>query len=396
MLLQYSVSNFKSIGPEVLFSALAAEEAELERPLIRIEKDVFLDKAILYGPNGSGKSSLFESLDTVKRLVGTSYTNTPGTEIRIPYNKVLGPDIPFEVSIQFEKDGECYAYGFSIIDDLVDQEYLYYFPNGRLAKIFERKGDQVTFGPEFKSPLLKAKESLKPNMLFLSAAANLSAAGEIQTAYSFLSEDIILYKPADNWLRHSIAKMKQNPVFLKQVIEYIQSLDIPIRDLTIDTGKNRSYTASELNEAEEDQVSVSVHYDHCTLDLLSEESSGIIELLSFLVPYFEAISKGRVLLVDGIDAILHEKIVYSILSSFTDLAHASKAQLFCIAQDTSFLDLDLFQRDQIWFMQSMPDTGFTELYSLIEIRNVRRDENVAENYRNGKYGAVPKLKRPVR
>ena len=33
----------------------------------------------------------------------------------------------------------------------------------------------------------------------------------------------------------------------------------------------------------------------------------------------------------------------------------------------------------------------TDLYSLAEIRNVRRDENVARGYVYGRYGAIPML-----
>ena len=33
----------------------------------------------------------------------------------------------------------------------------------------------------------------------------------------------------------------------------------------------------------------------------------------------------------------------------------------------------------------------TDLYSLAEIRNVRKDENIGKGYISGKYGAIPML-----
>ena len=58
--------------------------------------------------------------------------------------------------------------------------------------------------------------------------------------------------------------------------------------------------------------------------------------------------------------------------------------------DTSLLDSDLFRRDQIWFTQ-LKKGRVTDLYSLAEIKNVRKTENLAKGYIQGKYGAIPLL-----
>ena len=52
-------------------------------------------------------------------------------------------------------------------------EYLYYFPNGRQAKIFDRKHQTYTYGLNFKKVLSEIAESkMKENRLFLSSAAS--------------------------------------------------------------------------------------------------------------------------------------------------------------------------------------------------------------------------------
>ena len=53
------------------------------------------------------------------------------------------------------------------------------------------------------------------------------------------------------------------------------------------------------------------------------------------------------------------------------------------------LDLNLVRRDEIWFTEMNPKNRETSLYSLAEIRNVRKDENVRKGYISGKYGAIP-------
>ncbi|HML88549.1 MAG TPA: hypothetical protein PKA28_08880 [Methylomusa anaerophila] len=50
----------------------------------------------------------------------------------------------------------------------------------------------------------------------------------------------------------------------------------------------------------------------------------------------------------------------------------------------------LFRRDQVWFVEKSPETGATDIYSLLDI-GVRKDENIEKGYLAGRYGAVPFL-----
>ena len=59
--------------------------------------------------------------------------------------------------------------------------------------------------------------------------------------------------------------------------------------------------------------------------------------------------------------------------------------------ETGLLNLDLFRRDQIWFTELTKDERSTDLYSLAEIKNVRKEENFGKGYIAGKYGAIPML-----
>ena len=69
----------------------------------------------------------------------------------------------------------------------------------------------------------------------------------------------------------------------------------------------------------------------------------------------------------------------------------NSAQLIFTSHDISLLSLNLFRNDQIWFAQLGKDRA-TELYSLVEIKNIRADENIAKGYIMGRYGAVPSFK----
>lgn len=67
------------------------------------------------------------------------------------------------------------------------------------------------------------------------------------------------------------------------------------------------------------------------------------------------------------------------------------AQLIFTTHETGLLNLNLFRRDQIWFTELKNSERSTDLYSLAEIKNVRKEENYGKGYIAGKYGAIPML-----
>jgi AAA15 family ATPase/GTPase len=74
-----------------------------------------------------------------------------------------------------------------------------------------------------------------------------------------------------------------------------------------------------------------------------------------------------------------------------DLPINNNSQLFFTTHETGLLDLDIFRRDQIWFTELTPKERSTDLYSLAELKNVRKDEKYSKGYILGRYGAIPML-----
>ncbi len=54
----------------------------------------------------------------------------------------------------------------------------------------------------------------------------------------------------------------------------------------------------------------------------------------------------------------------------------------------SLLSLDLFHRDQIYFVEKNDHTEVMDLYSLADF-SPRKSENVRSGYLQGRYGAIP-------
>ena len=79
---------------------------------------------------------------------------------------------------------------------------------------------------------------------------------------------------------------------------------------------------------------------------------------------------------------------------FKDGKKKQFAQLIFTTHDTNLLTTKLFRRDQIWFTE-LDNQRSTTLYSLSEIKNIRKTESLSKNYIAGKYGAIPILNKTL-
>lgn len=404
MILQFSCSNHKSIKNKVTFSTIAGSDNTFEEKLKTFSNFRVMRSAVIYGANGSGKSNFISALEFMCNLVGESMKHQPGQRIFQAPHKLNSNSVPSEYEIQFVKNNTRYVYGFSIVKNIVQNEYLYYFPKGRQVKIFEREAMEIKPGGKYKNSFGVSLSVLKENRLFLSCAANYTNIKEIEDAFLFFTEDIVIYNPnANNWTEYSIQLMQKDNKIKNNFVEILQALGTGVKDIRVKLEKNKIAAKdlpSELPETlkmlmtsqEANMIEAKLIYDEFETDLITEESMGIKKLFEVICPIIDIIDNGKVLVCDEIETSLHESIVYQIVKLFSQAKKEPFAQLIFSTHDTSLLDSSLFRRDQIWFTQ-LDKQRATDLYSLIEIKNVRKTENLEKGYISGKYGAIPVLNR---
>ena len=137
-----------------------------------------------------------------------------------------------------------------------------------------------------------------------------------------------------------------------------------------------------------------MQYDQFETNLINEESKGVQRLFEIVGPVLDILDTGKVLIFDEIEDGLHERVVWELLNIFLTARGDKPAQLLFTTHDTSLLDLELLRRDQIWFTE-LDSSRSTNLYSLWDIKNVRKDENISKGYISGKYGGIPMLNREL-
>ena len=174
---------------------------------------------------------------------------------------------------------------------------------------------------------------------------------------------------------------------IKDIQVKIEKTQVKPSDLPIDMPDplKNIFSMQEAN-----RIEAKVIYDSFQTDLMTEESEGIKKLFEILCPIIDIIRNGKILLCDEFEMGLHESIVHYLVRTFHNANQNKFAQLIFTTHDTSLLDKDIFRRDQIWFTELNKERA-TELYSLAEIKDVRKTENLEKGYVSGKYGAIPML-----
>ena len=404
MLLEFSCSNHRSIRDEVLFPAIAGTDRTHAENIERVAGVEVLRASVIYGANGSGKSNFIDAISFVKNLVSNSINHQPGQGILQTPHKLDGYERKSNYKIQFIVDGIRYAFGFSLKNMLVVEEYLYYFPNGRQTKIFERVGEEYSAGRNFRNRFNSCKDVLKPNRLMLSCAANFSSVDEVIAAYHFFNDELVIYSSAnqENWMNYSLHQINANEQMKAIVLKLLDALDTGIKDIHVDIKKEDldvshlpPFLSDEfkkvLLQEKIDAISAKVLYEGFETDLISEESTGIKKLFGILCPFIDIMVNGKVLVCDELETNLHESLLFGLVKQFVNMRGSKPAQLIFTTHETGLLNLDLFRRDQIWFTEIKLAHPSTDLFSPTEIKNVRKDENFGKGYIAGKYGAIPML-----
>ena len=122
---------------------------------------------------------------------------------------------------------------------------------------------------------------------------------------------------------------------------------------------------------------------------LSEESDGTKKLLRILAPWVDSLQNGKIMIADELDLRLHPLLTEMIVKMFHSNKHNKKdSQLIFTTHNTYLMRADFFRKDQIWFTEKTERQN-TELYSLYDVKGVRKNENIEKGYLLGRYGGTP-------
>ena len=396
MLLAIELENFFSIKNKIRLDFRAGnintnQAKMLKDNLIEWNGQKILKTIGLFGPNASGKSSIIRAIKFCCMMILESHQHNENTRFNFQPFKFDGwQDKPSRFYIDFVCEGIEYEYEYMLTTTEILAESLYYYPNHRKTKIFERKGKDYSFGTKVLERPKDVALATSNKNLFLSRASSMNR--ELaKTVYRFFLNTFLLdlVSLSSTSIEYNFNKYKK--VILK-ALEICDSdiCDIKIRHKKVTqpvaVGQDEQGVSLELRPV--DVIDFKTYHKidpSIQFDMERDESDGTQRLFAILNRMLDVVSNNKSLMLDEFDRQLH-----TLLADFLiDLVHASpQSQLLFTSHNTNLIDMDRFRKDQIIFVNKKAD-GATEVYSLYDFRDFRDTMDAEKGYIQGRFDAIP-------
>ncbi len=411
MLLEFKVSNYRSIGEEQIISLIPApKQKDYEQNIIHKDKYSALNAIALYGANASGKSNILKAMSLLDKIIQISAKTSSTT--KLPYDPFLlredWKNKPTSFEVLFIIDEKRYRYGFEFDANEIQKEWLFRKSTGREVNLFEREREiiDVSSGYNGTKKLIDAAiEATRTNALFLSMCdtLNIEEAKSIMLWFKYFN----MIDGLNTTERFDTFELWDE--YKEKIKQYMSSLSLGITDIDIEK------KIEELNPNVKRQ-SFSVSSQHriynssadSTKEILlwnfhDRESAGTIQAFHLSGPILWTLANGGVLIIDEIEAKLHPIMTLNTINVFLNKeSNPNNAQLIFATHDTNLLSYSKLRRDQIYFTEK---NGWesTEFYSLSDFvyfgekngefvsEKERPDTDKEKRYIEGRYGAIPML-----
>jgi AAA15 family ATPase/GTPase len=373
-----------------------------------------LKSSIIYGRNGSGKSNLLLAFQALVFMVNES--SDFKVEQAIPPFDPFKLDSncknkPVEISVDFiTNKGVRYIYSISFNKTDIVTESLYFYPNSQPAKLFDRKGDKITYGDYFTGKKKQIEDLLLDNQLYLSKAGK-SKLKSLHEAYLFITDMIYPSTFHDTDYDKVLINIFTNkmgndeiPNFKENISKLLRVADTGIIELDTKESKlSEEDLPDDMTDKEKKEIVENFKYRIKTRHNLFEngeekgvvefdlndESTGTIKLLAIGGLVLEALIEGQTLIIDELDKSLHPKLTELIIKVFhSKRTNPNNAQLIFATHDISLLDNSIFRRDQVWISEK-EYKGNSVFYSLSDIKGVRKDAPYDKWYMSGRFRGIP-------
>lgn len=403
MVLEIRLSNFYSINDEIVLDFRAAKintekSKSLSDNIIDTGDSQLLKIIALYGANASGKSNIIKSIQFCNALVFESHLNNENTVFNFKPFKFGGSSKkPSSYFIRFLIENIEYEYSFSLNQTEIITESLYYYPNNRITKIFDRderrgksKSEKYSFGSVLKRPMDVA-ENTSAKTLYISRASQMDRDIAKDVFLFFYQKFILNYLGFNAVSIDSLFKANKTALLNALKIADSDIVDIqiktirkPVKNFTVHLNTN---TASVTDAVQEHLKITTFHKSNpkTPFDFFTEESAGTIKLFIIMLTIIDIVKNDKILMIDEIELSLHPEIIEYIFKLFNT---GKNAQLLCTTHNTNFLNLNKLRKDQIWFVNKKDDAS-TDLYSLYDFGDFRDTMDLEKAYLMGRFDAKP-------
>ena len=359
----------------------------------------------LYGSNASGKTTVLKALQFLIGFAKDSVQRTgPGFALE-RFNDEQSISRPIKLAIelagvmdlspdrlsQIESGGDVpwgqyrYELEIEVKDGLahgVASEALRQKPDGKgkWQRVFERdfKGD-VRGSQSFPiSGFRHLITTLRPNSSVISSFAMFqhpTAAILVEHLSAVLTN--LMWEGANPNDQSVVNFLASDPDLVSKLNQDLRKIDIGIEQMRIEHGPHGPFPM--------------FRHEGLALEMpWALESHGTLAFIRLFPLLAFTLARGGIAIIDEFDLKIHPLVLPEILRWFYDkeVRNPHDAQIWITCHSASLLD-DLV-KEEIAFCEK-DGQGRTSIYSLMDVKSVRRDDNLYRKYLSGAYGAVPSL-----
>lgn len=425
MLLEFSITNFRSIKDRQTFSMLSSSKVKerFNEPFVLEEyKNMeVLKTAVLYGKNNAGKSNVLKAFGALRDLVTESDSFKVGETIRkyIPFafdKQTLNQNTIFE--IEFIGDNKIY-YHYEVEfsqKEIIREKLLYYNQNAKKFKpteVFSREENKLHYKKDLneskKNTLESIKQSMRDNQLVLSLTATKKINEHLENAYLFFSQKLKVFSFDSNFEEKIFAQdtdklLRENEDYLNKINDLLKGMDTGILKLEIQERNIEQFRfPSSMSDEDKNKIiellKFNIEAQHRFFDgekeigiknaPLTIESDGTRKLFSLLPIMFDAFENGHILMIDELDKSLNPYWTKFLIKMFyNDQFNKNNTQLVFVSHDAAQIQEFLFAKDQIYIIDK-DYFGKTEISRFSDFTGIRKDIPFDKWYLSGRLGGVP-------
>lgn len=437
MLIKASIKNFKSFDDLVEISMISSSKIRSHKNhKMKIKQTSILKNGVIYGANAAGKSNLIGFFDFFKWSL---YNGMPLDASNLfCRNKKENKFKNTEFELSFTVNDKFYAYGYTAIlaERKITSEWLFELKqDGSANKLFERFEDcsieleekGMTDFEKNRFNVYKEDFIGNESQLFLSEMNrnkkidNDSKLFFFTEVFQWLTNNIIVLTPNRSLTNFEYYYDDES---MQEINKLLGSFDtgiseISIKKIDVDEFSKKipkevykdfkEEVENHLKEKGEVRMSMRINDKFFNIIAKNNEEPEISTIClkhgkSFYDFEFEDESDGTrrifglidmilskkediLYVVDELERSLHPKLTAHFLKLFIEKHSERKVQLLFSTHEDTIMDMDLFRRDEIWFIERN-NLNSSELYPLDKFKE-RYDKKLSKAYLDGRYGAIP-------
>lgn len=426
MILDFTISNFRSINQAQTISFEASDDTHLEDYyVVKIDKYRVLKIATILGANASGKSNIIRAFSMIHDLFLEPCKNKSS---RIEYDKfALDPGCATTDSVMivnFLCGNQKYTYEVHFNNRAVTYELLKKHPFGELRPhtVYERtlniesEVSYIKWGDRYRSE--SNSRYLRPNLIqnrtvfgaFQSTNVDIPWMKEIvDWVDSYMLPPVL---PSEQHIYEYVTKLiSSKDIDKNKVALQLQKADVGISDLIVNKESKAIppkvldilLSSDDVSEEMKNKLRDDPTTEETNVQLIhmgsqggvpfefQEESGGTRRYYELTGILMMLVKESHFVAIDELECRLHPDLYEHFIATF--LKNTQDSQMVFTTHMREFLsERDMFRDDSVWFTEKS-NSGATDLYSLTDFgSDVIRDSTSRYNvYRAGRLGAIPKL-----